>query len=102
MTKSPMMNCAGLSSGPRNRTSNPAVTTSNMEAFLKAYHCDAADVVASSPVKPDHMPASHAVTLLKNLYQPNDLVNIVSDYTEAHSKNGKVKYNPKGYGTPKT
>jgi hypothetical protein len=81
---------------------SPAGATSNTEAFLKGYHCDAVDVVASGPVNPDNMPASHAVTLLKNLYQPDDLVNIVTEYTEAHSKNGKVKYNPQGYGITKT
>jgi hypothetical protein len=79
-----------------------ANSTQAVESFLGEYRCTEADTVATSPVKTEDSSDSQAITILRHLYRPNDLVNIVTQYTEAHSKTGKVKYNPKGYGITKT
>lgn len=74
-------------------------TLANVEKFLSGFRCNEAEVIAASPCKlPPLIHGDHfhrqAAYLISMLYEPDDLINIVSD----SKQNDKGKYHPIGYG----
>jgi|ERR1044071_426054 hypothetical protein len=89
----------GSTSGPRrNQCPSDAPTLEEyqrrIQLFLGESRCTEADIAAQSPVRILDEPFGQTVFFLKNLYDINDQINIVWDYTP----NGPDKAAPTGYG----
>jgi hypothetical protein len=82
---------------PERVTAEQAIA--NAEKWLAGFRCDESDLWHASPWYPPEDWRTDALMLFAALYDKDDFVNVVTDFTTEQQKNGQQKTNPKGAGT---
>ena len=72
--------------------------SANAEKWLGDFRCDECDLWHVSPWRPPEDWSLDAVMLFAGLYEKDDFLNVVTDYTIEEQKDGKQKANPQGGG----
>lgn len=70
----------------------------NAEEWLRDFRCDECDLWHVSPWRPLEDWRVDALMLFAALYDQNDFLNVVIDFTTERQNDGKQKANPKGAG----
>jgi hypothetical protein len=76
----------------------PAEAVANAQQWLGNFRCDECDLWHASPWRPPEDWHKDALMLIAGLYNKDDLINIVIDFTVEKQKDGKEKANPQGAG----
>jgi len=75
----------------------PTEAPQRITEFLKGFACTEAELAEASPFRPPENWQADAQLFIASLYQPGEMVNIVTDFI---AKAGKTS--PKGYGKTQT
>lgn len=90
-------NRAALVVPQRQRSALPVRSEAAVERFLGGFRCEEADLLERSPAQLPARTENDAAFLLERLFQPNELVNIVSAFGDSTGKP-----HPTGYGRTQT
>lgn len=73
-----------------------------IEKRLDGFRCGEADLWEASPIRPADDFTTDGCALLSALYQPEDRINVVTEFKMSEMKDGKSKAVPMGYGITRT
>jgi hypothetical protein len=99
--------CGGVNGGLRVFSSQsvhvparatPEQAIRNAKGFLKGWHCTIADLWDVSKWHPCEDPRKDASLLIAALYDPDDYINVVTDFSSERLADGKEKACPRGAG----
>jgi hypothetical protein len=76
----------------------PEQAVCNAKNFLGDWHCTIADLWHASPWRPNEDWRKDSSLLIAALYEPNDYINVVTDFSVETHKDGKQKANLRGAG----
>jgi hypothetical protein len=76
----------------------PKQAVRNAKVFLGNWHCTIADLWHASPWRPNEDWRKDSSLLIAALYEPDDYINVVTDFSLETQKDGKQKSNPRGAG----